>query len=274
MTYSNNERTIALERAECTRAAPIALAIRMTYVRAGVSLRALAILAFVLALPVLTQAETLDGNAIVAEMDKRMNFTECRMVVRVADKKADGKTRELEANVEYLKNVGTRMDFVEPARDRGKSVLMAGSSMWMSTPAVAKPVRLSGKDAFMGTSFTNDDMMNLDKADDYDSTVVSSSASGWEIEMVAKTANMPYPKIATKIGKDFLPVSMTYYARSGKESKRVAFSLVRDFGGKMRPSVMTIVDLMKPGDESSIIFDDIREEPLNRSRLTPATLGK
>jgi hypothetical protein len=244
--------------------------------RTGASPLAIALLALALALalPVQASAEALDGNAVVAEMDRRMNFTECRMVVRVADKKADGKTRELKANVEYLKDVGTRMDFVEPARDRGKSVLMAGTSMWMSTPAVAKPVRLSGKDAFMGTSFTNDDMMNLDKADDYDSTIVSASASGWEIEMVAKTASMPYPRITTKIGKDFLPLSMTYYARSGKESKRVAFSLVRDFGGKNRPSVMTIVDLMKPGDESSIIFDDIREEPLNRSRLTPATLGK
>ena len=235
---------------------------------------ALAAIALALALPLQARAETLDGNAIVAEMDKRMNFTECRMVVRVVDKKADGKTRELKANVEYLKDVGTRMDFVEPARDRGKCVLMAGTSMWMSTPAVAKPVRLSGKDAFMGTSFTNDDMMNLDKADDYESTIVSQDASGWEITMVAKTASMPYPKIETKIGKDFLPVAMTYFARSGKESKKVIFSLVRDFGGKTRPSVMAIVDLMKPGDESSIIFDDIREEALNRSRLTPGSLGK
>lgn len=236
--------------------------------------RTLALLALTLALSFQAAAEPLDGNAVVAEMDRRMNFTECRMVVRVVDKKADGKTRELKANVEYLKDVGTRMDFAEPARDRGKCVLMAGTSMWMSTPAVAKPVRLSGKDAFMGTSFTNDDMMNLDKADDYESTIVSQDASGWEIAMVAKTASMPYPKIETRIGKDFLPVTMTYFARSGKESKKVSFSLARDFGGKIRPSTMAIVDLMKPGDESSIIFDDIREEALNRSRLTPGSLGK
>lgn len=219
-------------------------------------------------------AESPDGNAVVAEMDRRMNFTECRMIVRVVDRKADGSRRELRANVEYLKDAGTRMDFVEPARDRGKCVLMAGTSMWMSTPAVSKPVRLSGKDAFMGTSFTNDDMMNLDKADDYDSSIVASSGAGWDIVMVAKTSSSPYPRIETTISKDYLPVSMTYYARSGKESKKVAFSDAKDFDGKIRPSVMTIVDLMKPGDESSIIFDDIREEPLNRTRLTPGSMGK
>ncbi len=237
--------------------------------------RALVIVsALMLAFTASVFAENPDGNAVVAEMDRRMNFTECRMIVRVIDRKADGSSRELKANVEYLKDAGTRMDFVEPARDRGKCVLMAGSSMWMSTPAVSKPVRLSGKDAFMGTSFTNDDMMNLDKADDYDSTIVASSSAGWDITMVAKTSSSPYPRIETKIDKDYLPVSMTYYARSGKESKKVAFSDVKEFGGKKRPSVMTIVDLMKPGDESSIIFDDIREEPLNRTRLTPGSMGK
>jgi hypothetical protein len=48
---------------------------------------------------------------------------------------------------------------------------------------------------------------------------------------------------------------------------------VKNFGGKPRPSVMAIVDLMKPGDTSSVIFDRISEEPVNRFRLTPASLG-
>lgn len=236
------------------------------------ALAALAI-AMAYASPLSLAAEEKDGNAIVAEMDRRMNFTECRMVVRIEDVKADGKARTLKASVDYLKDVGTRMDFEEPARDRGKRVLMCGSSMWMSSPSVSKPVRLSGKDAFMGTSFTNDDVMNLDKGDDYDSIVTASDSEGWSIEMTAKKASLPYPKIEARIGKDYLPVSMAYFARSGKESKKVSFSEVKDFGGKPRPSVMAIVDLMKSGDTSSVIFEEIREEPVNRSRLTPASLG-
>ncbi len=222
-------------------------------------------------LPLSSEEKT--GSAVVEEMDSRMNFTECRMVIRIEDTKADGKKRTLKAGVDYLKDVGTRMDFLEPVRDKGKSVLMSGSSMWMSSPSVSKPVRLSGKDAFMGTSFTNDDMMNLDKNDDYDSVIASSDGEGWTVVMTAKNASVPWSKIEARIGADYLPVRMTYFARSGKESKRVEFSLARDFGGKMRPSVMTIVDLMKSGDSSSVVFEEIREESVNRSRLTPASLG-
>ncbi len=218
-------------------------------------------------------AEELDGRTVIAEMDKRMAFTECRMLIRIVDVKADGKSRRMEAMVAYVKDVGTRLDFEEPARDRGKRVLMIGSSMWMSSPSVSKPVRLSGKDAFMGTSFTNDDVMNLDKADDYDAVISSGNETGWTVVMSAKTASLPYARIEARIGKDFLPVAMTYYARSGRESKKVAFSEVKSFGGKRRPSVMTITDLMKPGDTSSVIFMEISEEPVDRSRLTPSSLG-
>ncbi len=218
-------------------------------------------------------AQELKADEIIAEMDRRMNFTECRMVIRIEDLKAGGKARSLKASVDYVKGLGTRMDFEEPARDRGKCVLMSGSSMWMSSPAVSKPVRLSGKDAFMGTSFTNDDVMNLDKSDDYASVIAASDESGWDVVMTAKTPGLPYQKIAARIGRDFLPVSMVYYSRSGKESKKVNFSAVKNFGGKPRPSVMAIVDLMKPGDTSSVIFERISEEPVNRFRLTPSSLG-
>ncbi len=218
-------------------------------------------------------AQEKDGNGIVAEMDGHMNFTECRMIIRVEEAKAGGKNRMLKARVEYLKDVGTRMEFMEPARDLGKCVLMSGSSMWMSSPSVSKPVRLSGKDAFMGTSFTNDDVMNLDKSDDYDSGIAASDGNGWDIVMKAKTGGLPYSKIEARIGRDYLPVSMVYFVRSGKESKRVSFSAVKDFGGKLKPSIMTIIDLMKPGDTSAVIFEEIREETVSRSRLTPASLG-
>jgi len=215
-----------------------------------------------------------DGNAIVAEMDRRMNFDQCRMLIRIEDAKADGKTRVLEARVEYLRGVGTRLDFAAPARDRGKSVLMADGSMWMSAPTVSKPVRLSGKDSFMGTSFTNDDAMNLEKSDDYEAKIVSSDAEAWDLVLTARSPELPYPRIEARVGRDYLPLRMAYFTRSGRESKRVEFSAPKAFGGKLRPSAMSIVDLMKPGDRSRLLFLDIREEAVSRSRLLPSSLGK
>lgn len=214
------------------------------------------------------------GSAIVTKMDQRMNYDECRMVLTIEDRKAGGTSRSLAARVEYRKDGGTRIEFIEPARDRGKKILMVDTSMWMASPAVSKPVRLSGKDAFMGTSFTNDDMMNMDKSDDYDTVVVAEDAGSWSLVMTALLPSLPYPRIEATVGKDYLPKTMTFFTRSGKESKLVTYSEVKDFGGKARPSVMSIVDLMKPGDESRIVFVEIKEEPVDPSRMNPATFGK
>ena len=215
-----------------------------------------------------------EGSAITAKMDQRMNFDECRMLLTIEDRKASGTSRSLTARVEYRKEGGTRVEFLEPARDRGKKILMADSSMWMASPTVTKPVRLSGKDAFMGTAFTNDDMMNMDKSDDYETILASEDKDSWSLVMTAQKPSLPYPRVEAKIGKDFLPQVMVYFTRSGKESKRITYSEVKDFGGKARPSVMSIVELMKPGDESRIVFIEIKEEPVDRSRMNPATFGK
>lgn len=214
------------------------------------------------------------GADILAAMDARMNFDECRLVLTIEDKKAAGTGRTLGARVEYVKGTGTRIEFTDPARDRGKRVLMTAGSLWMAVPGVSKPVRLSGKDAFMGTSFSNDDLLNLDKADDYEAAVTASDDQGWNLVLTALKPSLPYPRIEARIGRDHLPVTMAYFTRSGQESKRITYSEVRDFGGKRRPSVMTNVDLMKPGDESRVVFLEILEEPIDRSRLNPATFGK
>jgi outer membrane lipoprotein-sorting protein len=214
------------------------------------------------------------ADSIIKEMDERMNFTECRMKIRIEDKDSGGKERSLSARVEYSANIGTRIEFTEPARDKGKRILMSGDSMWMASPAVSKPVRLSGKDSFMGTTFTNDDMMNFDKSDDYESIISSEDAEGWDIVMSARKSGLPYSKIAARIGKDFLPRKMSYFARSGKESKQVEYSDLRDFGGKKRPGLMAIRDLMEIGAESRVVFEEIMEGAIDRSRLSPTSFGK
>ncbi len=214
------------------------------------------------------------GDAIIREMDARMNFDECRMEIRIEDYEGGALKRSLSAKAEYAKGAGTRIEFTAPAKDKGKRILMSGDSMWMSAPSVSKPVRLSGKDSFMGTSFTNDDVMNFDKSDDYDSTIAAEDDASWTVVMIAKGPSQPYQKIEARIGKDYLPIAMSFFSRSGKESKRVSFSAKRNFGGKERPSVMAIMDLMEAGKESRVVFEAIEERPVDKARLSPAGFGK
>jgi hypothetical protein len=75
------------------------------------------------------------------------------------------------------------------------------------------------------------------------------------------------------VGIDYLPISKAYFARTGKESKRVAFSDARDFGVQ----APTVRHYDRRPDETRRLklrrFRGYHETPINRARLTPASLG-
>lgn len=227
------------------------------------------------ALPLAALAGTLAWAAepgaatIVDRMDQAMAYAECEMRVSFADTKASGATRALEANVWYAKSAGTMIAFTAPAREKGKRVLMIGDSMWMSAPSVSRPVRLSGKDSFMGTSFTNDDMMNFDKADDYESRIVDSDELGWTLELSARRRSLPYQRVVMRVGRDFLPIEQSMFLLSGELSKTIEYSEPRDYGAKRRPAVITVRDAMAKGASTRVRFDSIVEKRVDRSRLSP-----
>jgi outer membrane lipoprotein-sorting protein len=220
------------------------------------------------------QAFCQTAEEIVSSMDDAMNFPEGTMVLSFEDVKANGSGRKLEARVLYALDAGTLVEFVAPEREKGKRVLMIGDSMWMGSPSVSRPVRLSGKDSFMGTSFTNDDVMNLTKSDDYAARILSSSAEGWTLELTARKKTLPYPRMVVEVDRANLPMRMVMYALSGQEAKRLEFSDVRAFEGKARPSVMTIIDAMTAGNRTIVGFKSIKSGSVDRARLSPAGFMK
>jgi hypothetical protein len=214
------------------------------------------------------------GRAILNAMDNAMNFSEGRMRLRIEDHKANGATRVYAAEVLYVLNKATLIEFVEPPRDRGKRILTVGDSMWMAVPGTSRPIRLSGRDSFMGTSFTNDDVMNLDRSDDYDAVVAGEEAEGTRLVMTARTASVPYPRMEIVIGDRSLPVWSVLYTRSGAAAKRIEYTSLKDFGDKVRPAVMTVIDLMTQGDRSVVVFEEMRAAPVDRTKLSPASFGR
>jgi outer membrane lipoprotein-sorting protein len=211
---------------------------------------------------------------ILAAMDEAMNFPEGTMVLHFEDLKAGGTGRRLEARVLYALDAGTLVEFLSPEREKGKRVLMIGDSMWMGSPGVSRPVRLSGKDSFMGTSFTNDDVMNFTKADDYEARLLSTDANGWTLELSARKKSLPYPRVIAVVDRAYLPVRLVMFALSGQQAKKVEFGEVRAFEGKLRPATMTVRDAMTAGNRTVVSFLSIRAGRVDRARLSPAGFMK
>lgn len=145
------------------------------------------------------------------------------------------------------------MEITDPAREKGKKILLTKDNLWMYIPAVSRPIRLSRKQSFMGSAFSNEDLMNSTMADDYDPEIIDQKGDLYLLSMKGKRRDVAYAKIEMWInGKTKIPTEATYFGLSGKAIKKMEFSEVTQLANKMRPSKMVMIDLLEEGATTEV----------------------
>jgi outer membrane lipoprotein-sorting protein len=217
----------------------------------------------------------LTADEVTDAVDRNLTFNEGEMDISMHDYKQGRLIKELYAHIVFKKDKGTLMTFTRPPRERNKQILLIKDNMWMSVPGVSRPVRLSGKDSFMGTSFSNRDLMDYDMHNDYKSAILEENDREYKLELVATNRNVPYPRIVMWVEKkNLLPTRQELYALSGNLIKTMAFTDVKDLGGKLRPALMTVRDVLTQGNETRVLFESMENKPVNESVFSPQRLGK
>ncbi len=233
---------------------------------------------FLFAFAVLAAAENVfafTAQEIVKKMDDNLTFDEGIINLSIVDIKNGQVNKTLGVDVKYSKDKGTLMEFTKPAREKNKKILMVEDNMWMYVPGISKPIRLSGKDSFMGTSFSNRDLMDYDTSNDYDSTILETTEKLYKLELKATNKSVTYPKEVVYIEKEsFLPVKEELYTVSGNLIKIVEFSENKDLGGKIRPSVMVVKDVLTRGNETKVVFESMAEVAVKETIFSPQNMGR
>lgn len=216
----------------------------------------------------------LSGQQVIDAMDKVLMFEEGEIELSIVDRRSGAVRTTLETNVLYKKGRGTLMAFTAPAREKGKKVLMVAQNMWMSVPGVSRPVRVSGKDSFMGTSFSNNDMMDFSKSDDYECTIADSTDSSYTVEMKSASKTVSYPRIVAVVSRTFLPIHQDLYTLSGNRIKTITFSDVKQLAGRLRPSVFTVRDMLTQGNQTDVVFRAMTPRTVSESVFSPDNLSR
>lgn len=145
-------------------------------------------------------------------------------------------------------SVGSRSEIIEPARSKGTRILDKDGSLWMYNPKanVKRPLRLSLKESFQGSVFSNYDIMTSKYSDDYTaelSGTVSDTFDGvqadcYKLTLIAKRPDVTYESIIFNVRKsDCMPVRMQYFTKSGLKIKEIIFDKAVNLAGAMRPSM-------------------------------------
>ncbi len=154
-----------------------------------------------------------------------------------------------------------------PRKERGTATLKVGGDIWNYLPKVKRVIKLPSSmmgDAWMGSHFTNDDLVKDSRmADDYRYEIsFRGKRDGTEVVEVVCT---PRPEAAVVWGKilvrmrvsDLMPLRMEYFDEDMKPARAMAFSDFREMGGRTLPAVVVIVPADKPKEETRLVYHEI-----------------
>lgn len=172
------------------------------------------------------------------------------------------------------------MTVTEPARERDKQVLLNGDNLWFFVPDVSRPVKLTRKASFMGSVFSNEDVMNSTLADDYLARVLSRTVRGgrvhYDVELTAKTRSVAYAKMECGIDSaSAIPDTITFFGLTGKALKQEVVDETGFFAGRERPSKMTMYDFLEAGAYTKVEILSLNErDAIPESTFDPTRMGK
>ncbi|MBW2112876.1 MAG: outer membrane lipoprotein-sorting protein [Deltaproteobacteria bacterium] len=205
-------------------------------------------------------AYAVDGNAILARVDKNLTPDSYEMYRKLVNVEPDGRKKEF-----ILFTVKKGSDkiaglFISPASDKGRTTLRLGENMWLYIPNVGKPVRITSLQSVVGGVFNNSDIMRLDYAEEYDVVKVEDLGKEYLLHLKAKTRTVAYDRLRMWVDKEkTLPTKIECRTEADMLIKTLYFKQIKDFGGGIvRPAVIETDSPLYRGYRSYMIFAGVK----------------
>lgn len=171
----------------------------------------------------------------------------------------------------------------KPARSAGTATLKTKEGMWnyvvRADQLIRIPPGLLG-DGWMGSHFTNDDVMRENTyEEEYDTVADWAELDGTKrlrLTMVPKeNAPVPYRKLEFYLTADeYLPVQAVYWDAK-KVVRNEYFRDIQEHNGRKFPSVIQVIPSDKPDESTTVIYDTLKfNVPVDDGLFTPRGLRK
>jgi len=215
-------------------------------------------------------ALALDGNAILQQVDRKLNPESYEMYRKLINVEPDGRKKEF-----VLFTVKKGRDkmvalFLEPASDKGRATLRLGDNMWLYIPSVGKPIRITSLQSVVGGVFNNADILNLDYSTEYGVEKAAEEGKSYLLELKAKSGAVAYDRLKMRVDRASLtPTEIEAYAASGLLIKTLHFKDIKDFGGGLRrPATMETDSPLYKGYTSIMLYGSIKARTLSDEVFT------
>jgi outer membrane lipoprotein-sorting protein len=164
------------------------------------------------------------------------------------------------------------VEFLAPAAERGKFLLMLRDAMWIYLPSASRPIRISPLQRLMGQA-SNGDVARTSFTVDYNATASAVDGDDWVVDLEAKDPTLSYKHVRLWINREsYEPHHADFYVASGKLLKRAHYRAFGTMAGRRAITVVEIEDLLHAGNRtvmhySNLVARDNPDRMFNRDSL-------
>lgn len=156
--------------------------------------------------------------------------------------------------------------FVEPTNVRGQKSLKEGTIYWQFFPDTKNLVRISGAQRLSG-QVSAADLASSNFGSDYNAKLLGEEKvlekNCYHLELNQKNEDVAYVKMIYWVEKNtFNPVKIMYYGISGNLMKTAYYRDFKTALGRMKPHEFFIVDPLKSGHVTRMIYSNMKEEKM------------
>ena len=229
-------------------------------------MRSVVLFIFLFGLLISVNAQTPTGDEILKRIDKNQVFGKAVSTSTMIVHSRTG-DRTIQSKAWSKGNDSTFVEYLAPAREKGKKMLKLEKSLWIYTPEPSdRIITISGhllKQSLMGSDLSYEDMMESDELrSKYNAKVLNrenyNDRDCWVLELTAAVDDVAY--FSRKIWVDaerWLPLKEERYARSGKLLKKTEILEVFHQDGRWLPKRMVFKDMLSRGNGTEYIIDSI-----------------
>jgi hypothetical protein len=206
-----------------------------------------------------------DAKSLIDEMEAlyRGESSKATLTMKVETPQYS-RTMQMESS-----SVGQQDAFIRilsPKKDRGISTLKLDKEMWNFFPKINKVIKVPPSmmmGSWMGSDFTNDDLVKQTTLTQEYDLQLTETLTEYNITLLPREQTVTvWGRIDYIVNKEHLvPVNQNFYDDEGIMIRKMVFSKLKDFGGRIMPSVMEMIPLNKEGHRTVIIYDNLEFDP-------------
>ncbi len=139
----------------------------------------------------------------------------------------------------------TYLEILEPSREAGRKFLLIENDIWMYAPEIGKSIRLSARDKFLGSEFSNSDLMESSYEKNFQAASIDSAEDYYILEIKGKSREAPYKRITMKVRKsNFIPAHIQYYTMSGRLFREMSLDSIKIIEGNPYATYMKMSNVL------------------------------